>query len=100
MLGTGVAARLDVARIDALVVAVLGKLAGPGASVDYTADPAKVFAEAAEGQIAAGVMLNPTAVRDVLAVADAGEVMPQKSTYFVPKVPSGLVFLPYPGTGR
>jgi len=99
VLGTGVAARLDVARIDALVVGVLAKLAGPGASVDYTADPAKVFAEAAEGRIAAGVMLNATDVSDVLAVADAGEVMPQKSTYFVPKVPSGLVLLPYSGSG-
>jgi uncharacterized protein (DUF1015 family) len=95
VLGTGVAAGLDVARIDALVVAILGEMAGPAASVDYTADPAKVFAETAEGRVAAGVMLNPTQVSDVLAVADAGEVMPQKSTYFVPKVPSGLVFLPY-----
>jgi uncharacterized protein (DUF1015 family) len=30
-------------------------------------------------------------VRDVFAVADAADVMPPKSTYFVPKVPSGLV---------
>src|SRR5439155_1668679 len=43
------------------------------------------------GRAAAAVLLNPTKVRDVFAVADAGEVMPPKSTYFVPKVPSGLV---------
>jgi uncharacterized protein (DUF1015 family) len=30
-------------------------------------------------------------VAQVLAVADAADVMPPKSTYFVPKVPSGLV---------
>jgi len=37
------------------------------------------------------VLLNPTRVDQVLAVADAGDVMPPKSTYFIPKVPSGLV---------
>jgi uncharacterized protein (DUF1015 family) len=33
-------------------------------------------------------------VEQVFAVADAGGVMPPKSTYFVPKVPSGLVLRP------
>jgi uncharacterized protein (DUF1015 family) len=42
------------------------------------------------GGAAAAVLLNPTKVEDVFAVADAGDVMPPKSTYFVPKVPSGL----------
>ncbi len=37
--------------------------------------------------------MNPTGVEQVLAVADAGAFMPQKSTYFAPKVPSGLVIL-------
>jgi uncharacterized protein (DUF1015 family) len=32
-------------------------------------------------------------VEQVLAVADDGAFMPQKSTYFLPKVPSGLVVL-------
>jgi uncharacterized protein (DUF1015 family) len=30
----------------------------------------------------------------VQAVADAGESMPPKSTYFFPKIPTGLVFNP------
>lgn len=33
----------------------------------------------------------PTAIADVMAVADAGEVMPPKSTWFEPKLRSGLV---------
>ncbi len=41
-----------------------------------------------------GLLLNPTSVADVAAVARAGESMPQKSTYFLPKVPTGLVLLP------
>jgi uncharacterized protein (DUF1015 family) len=35
--------------------------------------------------------MNPTKVEDVCAVAEAGKVMPQKSTYFFPKLLSGLV---------
>jgi uncharacterized protein (DUF1015 family) len=31
---------------------------------------------------------------EVVAVSDAGEVMPQKSTYFYPKVPTGLALHP------
>ncbi|MBI4502483.1 MAG: DUF1015 domain-containing protein [Gemmatimonadetes bacterium] len=94
-LGRGSAASLDVARVDALIVAPLVRLAGPGASVDYTPDPGAVFDEVSNGNAAAGVLLNPTKVSDVLKVADAGEVMPPKSTYFIPKVPSGLVLLPH-----
>lgn len=39
-------------------------------------------------------LMNPTRVEQVMAVADAGEVMPQKSTYFYPKIASGLVVNP------
>jgi uncharacterized protein (DUF1015 family) len=36
--------------------------------------------------------MNATPVSDVRAVCDSGHVMPQKSTYFYPKIPNGLVF--------
>jgi len=36
----------------------------------------------------------PTSVRDVMMVADTGRAMPPKSTYFLPKLPSGLVIRP------
>ncbi len=36
--------------------------------------------------------MNATPVKDVVAVCDSGEVMPQKSTFFFPKIPNGLVF--------
>ena len=39
-------------------------------------------------------LLNPTRVDQVMSVADAGEVMPQKSTYFYPKIASGIVLNP------
>ena len=82
---------LDVARIESLVVQ---RILGAGTatpSLAYTPDPYAAFDAVRNGRAAAAVLLNPTKVRDVFAVADAGEVMPPKSTYFVPKVPSGLV---------
>lgn len=46
-----------------------------------------------EGQIA--FLLNPTRMSEVRDVANAGEKMPQKSTYFYPKLLSGLVINPH-----
>jgi len=39
-------------------------------------------------------LLNPTRVRQVCDVADADDKMPQKSTYFYPKLITGLVMNP------
>ena len=47
--------------------------------------------------VSTAVLLNSTRVEQVFAVADAGDVMPPKSTYFAPKVPSGLVLRPCEG---
>jgi len=41
-----------------------------------------------------GFAVNPVSTAEVMAVADARETMPQKSTYFYPKVPTGLVLNP------
>jgi uncharacterized protein (DUF1015 family) len=43
---------------------------------------------------AAWFLPYPTSVPDVMIVADTGRAMPPKSTYFMPKVPSGLVIRP------
>jgi uncharacterized protein (DUF1015 family) len=39
--------------------------------------------------------MPPTSVLDLMEVADIGEVMPPKSTWFEPKLPSGLVIHPF-----
>ncbi len=56
----------------------------------------KSTAEAAravrEGRGAVALYLNPLTADDVFAITGAGEVLPQKSTFFFPKLPSGLVF--------
>jgi uncharacterized protein (DUF1015 family) len=85
---------LDVARVESLVVK---EILGAGTStpiVRYVADAKEALGMVQHGGAAVAVLLNPTKVEQVFAVADAGDVMPPKSTYFVPKVPSGLVLRP------
>ncbi len=43
-------------------------------------------------------LMNATPVSDVRAVCDSGQVMPQKSTFFHPKIPNGLVFYDLKGS--
>jgi uncharacterized protein (DUF1015 family) len=88
----------------ALDVTVLQEevLAPAGADADairegalgYTRSVDEVEAAVASRQARLGFCLNPATTAEVIAVADAGEVMPQKSTYFYPKVPTGLVLAP------
>jgi uncharacterized protein (DUF1015 family) len=46
------------------------------------------------GEYELAFLLRPPAVEQVRAVAEAGETMPPKSTYFYPKLLSGLLFNP------
>jgi uncharacterized protein (DUF1015 family) len=59
-------------------------------NLTYLQDPKQGLAqlESGEGQVL--FLMNPTPVSQVREVAEAGEVMPQKSTYFYPKVLTGL----------
>lgn len=49
----------------------------------------QALAEAA-GEDGIAFNLFPTSVHDIMAVSDAGEIMPPKSTWFEPKLASGL----------
>jgi len=62
--------------------------------VTYTADAEEAVAAVDDGRAEAAFLLRPTRIEDVFAVAARGEVMPQKSTYFYPKLVSGLLFHP------
>jgi uncharacterized protein (DUF1015 family) len=57
----------------------------------YTQDAGQARAAVERGEANVAFLLNATPVDQVLAVADAGRRMPQKSTYFQPKLPTGLV---------
>jgi uncharacterized protein (DUF1015 family) len=43
------------------------------------------------GEYQVAFCVYPTSVEQVMAIADAGEIMPPKSTWFEPKLRSGLV---------
>ena len=62
-----------------------------GHAVTYTQDAGAAAAAVERGDATCAFVLNATPVDQVLAVADAGGRMPQKSTYFYPKLPTGLV---------
>ena len=53
-----------------------------------------MFEAVAAGRIQVGFVVKPTTVEQVLAVSETGEVMPQKSTFFYPKLMTGLLFNP------
>ena len=61
-------------------------------TVWFSEDAREAFGQVQGGRARYAVVLNPLPVSRVLEMADAGERMPQKSTFFYPKIPSGLVF--------
>ncbi|HEX5040051.1 MAG TPA: DUF1015 domain-containing protein [Candidatus Limnocylindria bacterium] len=90
--------RLDLA---ALHVALLGDRLGisesdvaGGERVAYTRSEADARARVAEGSAVAAILVRPTRLEQLEEVARAGDVMPQKSTYFYPKLLTGMVFNP------
>jgi len=92
---------LDVWR--ELDVAVLHKLFIDGAltpwrtddlSVEYTPDGRKLLAACQSGSAQLGICLQSTPVEAVERIALAGATMPHKSTYFYPKLATGMVLKP------
>ena len=65
--------------------------------VDYTADQAEAVALARAGKYQAAFLIAPTTPAELQAVVRGGELMPQKSTHFYPKLLDGLVFHRYEG---
>ncbi len=58
----------------------------------FTEDAHEAVEQVRTGKARYAVLLNPVPVGRVLDIADSGERMPQKSTFFYPKVPTGIVF--------
>ncbi len=61
-------------------------------SVRYTPRTEEAVALVDSGQAAAAFLLRPPTMEQVRSVAESGTTMPQKSTYFYPKLLSGLLF--------
>jgi uncharacterized protein (DUF1015 family) len=62
--------------------------------VSYTPRVEEAIAAVDSGRAQAAFLLRPPTIEQVRAVAERGETMPQKSTYFYPKLTSGLLFHP------
>ncbi len=83
--GSGPLAALDTAALDAL----------PLGDVRYTASAVEAERAVASGTASAAFLVRAPTVAQVEAFALAGETMPRKSTYFFPKLTSGLLFAPF-----
>jgi uncharacterized protein (DUF1015 family) len=89
---------LDTAVLEALILR--GALGMTDARIDeldglgYARDDTEALQLVSTGEYDAAFMMSPTPVSRVQAVAASGESMPPKSTFFVPKVPTGLLFNP------
>ena len=94
-LGPPTLARLDVSVLHGLL---LDPLLGIGSeamasqsNLTYSHDLRETLARVAASQVQAAFLMNATKVSQVLDACEAGFVLPQKSTYFQPKLATGLV---------
>lgn len=72
-----------------LIEGVLNKDGSEAVKIRYTHDTAE--AHSAVGPQTAAIVVQPCTMAELMAVCDAGDTMPQKSTYFYPKLGTGLV---------
>lgn len=91
--------RLDVSVLHALILeSVLGisqEAQATQTNLRYSKDFVEAFeAPTKDPSVDVAFLMNPTQIDEVIAVAESGEVMPQKSTFFYPKIPTGLVLYP------
>lgn len=78
------ASQLDVAAVEPLI----------GHTVGYTPRADEAIERVDRGEAGAALLLRPPTIEQIRDVVERGETLPQKSTYFYPKLPSGLLFLP------
>jgi uncharacterized protein (DUF1015 family) len=77
---------LDSARLDVALAEL------PAHGLTFQHGPDNVRRAVASGQAQAGVLLRPATVAQIEATAHGGERMPPKTTFFHPKLKTGLVF--------
>ena len=97
--GASVIAALDVSLLQDEVLSGLLGIDDPRTSprVDFVGGirgTAELENRVRDGRAAAGFSLFPTSLQELMAVADAKEIMPPKSTWFEPKLADGVVSNP------
>ena len=90
--------RLDTAVLEAVILRGALHMTEDDIShlrgLDYSKSLDDAIEQVRSGAADAGFFMRATPVEQVREVAETGESMPPKSTYFYPKVPTGLVFNP------
>ena len=83
--------QLDVTLVQETLIKQMFQVETLADHISYTAyaDDAVAHVKGGTGRVA--LLMNPTPVEQVLEIAMAGAIMPQKSTYFYPKMATGLV---------
>jgi len=82
---------LDVTALhDVILRHLLGLRSDDQDHLRYEMDAGEVVSRTLSGEYQLGFLVNPTPMWQVAAVAESGETMPQKSTFFYPKLASGL----------
>ncbi len=96
----GVASQLDVARLGEYILEPLLGITDPrrDPNIDFVGgirgtEELERLVDAGKAQMA--ISMYPTRIEDLIAVSDAGELMPPKSTWFEPKLRSGLLIHPF-----
>ncbi len=64
------------------------------AALGFTQDAGEAIKAVDSESYRLAILVNPTRVEEMVEVAEAGEKMPQKSTFFYPKLPTGLILNP------
>ncbi len=85
--------KLDVSIVDHVILEELLGLSheSAGAYLDYTNDALEAIRRVREHEYQLALIVNPVKPQAIKSIADSGDRMPRKSTYFYPKVPAGLV---------
>jgi len=85
--------KLDVSIVDHVILEELLGLTHDkaGAFLDFVNDAPEALKKVLDGEYQLGIIVNPVKPAVIKAIADIGDRMPRKSTYFYPKVPAGLV---------
>ena len=90
--------QLDVSVLHALVFdRIFGLRADEirlGGNIEYTIEIGGALGAVAQGRADGAFLMNPPSIQDVERISDAGATMPEKSTYFHPKLLTGLVMNP------
>jgi uncharacterized protein (DUF1015 family) len=88
---SGVYKRLNVSLVEHLILEYILGIPEENENITYTHDIQVAHGAVERGEYQLAFLLSPFPVTTIKSISDAGDRMPKKSTYFYPKLPTGLV---------